>query len=362
MRVPTAELLRELHTAGAMRVDTLLSDPRHTTERRTFRTGHLLGPPVSSEELEQWRAAWPRHRLPQDLVALLGRANGIHLWADLDKGRAYEGLAPLAEWRVARQKMWGDHADPALLPNRYLALSYHADGAAFIVLDAESGRYFLMDAWARTSARRSDATSETCWTGCGLTGSDLEEDHVHDPLLGLLRRDDRFGWYESEPKPVRFLGGQACRFVFDDYGSDEAEHLEVRRAVQNALDAGPEILAAAEPYVVRYCEEMLVRYPDQFRPKVHLPRPSDVWSYVHFGSELHVSRRADGDAEDGVYLSIECNCDWEPEHGMQLVLRDGRTVSKVSAYDGHLTNADAFADPKLVGVIYVPMPPPRPRP
>ena len=42
--------------------------------------------------------------------------------------------------------MWGDHADPALLADRYLALSYHTDGAAFVVLDTESGRYFLMDA------------------------------------------------------------------------------------------------------------------------------------------------------------------------------------------------------------------------
>lgn len=76
------------------------------------------------------------------------RANGIHLWADLESGRAYEGLAPLAEWRVARQKLWGEHADAAQLADRYLALSYHSDGAAFIVLDVESGRYFLMDASA----------------------------------------------------------------------------------------------------------------------------------------------------------------------------------------------------------------------
>jgi hypothetical protein len=62
------------------------------------------------------------------------------------------------------------------------------------------------------------------------------------------------------------------------------------------------------------------------------------------------------------YLSIECNCDWEVEPGMQLVLRDGWTVSKVSPYDGHLTNADAFANPKLRGVVYVRMPSPRPLP
>jgi hypothetical protein len=184
---------------------------------------------------------------------------------------------------------------------------------------------------------------------------------VHDPLLGGLRRNDRFGWYESEPTPVRFLGGRKCRFVFDEYSADEDAVIDLRRAVRNALDAGAEVLAAAEPYVAQYCEEMLARYPAEHRPDLHLTKSSDVWSHVDFGSVLHVSRRTSGDVEDGVYLSIECACDWEPEHGMQLVLRDGQTVSKVSPYDGHLTNADAYANRKLVGVIYVPMPPPRPR-
>jgi hypothetical protein len=146
VRVPSAELMNEIRAAGGIRVDALLADTRHTTKHRTFRTGHLFGRPVSSQELEEWCGASPQHRLPDDLVALLLRANGIHLWADLDDGRAYQGLAPLGEWRLAREKMWGDHADPALLGDRYLALSYHADGAAFVVLDTESGRYFLMDA------------------------------------------------------------------------------------------------------------------------------------------------------------------------------------------------------------------------
>ena len=41
--------------------------------------------------------------------------------------------------------------------------------------------------------------------------------------------------------------------------------------------------------------------------------------------------------------------------------RDGRAVTKVGPFDGHLTNADAYADSSLVGVIYVPLPPPRRR-
>lgn len=44
---------------------------------------------------------------------------------------------------------------------------------------------------------------------------------------------------------------------------------------------------------------------------------------------------------------------WEEEHGLQLIVRDGRTVVKVGGYDGHLTNTDAFGVPDLVDVVYV---------
>lgn len=122
------------------------SEPDRTIEQHTMRTGHVLGPPATADELALWTAVWQHHRLPQDLVDLLRRVNGIHLCADLDEGRSYEGLAPLREWKLARTRMWGDDADPTSLSDRYLALSYHRDGAAFIVLNVDSGKYFLMDA------------------------------------------------------------------------------------------------------------------------------------------------------------------------------------------------------------------------
>jgi hypothetical protein len=37
---------------------------------------------------------------------------------------------------------------------------------------------------------------------------------------------------------------------------------------------------------------------------------------------------------------------------LQIVFKDGRTVNKVSAFDGHYTNVDAYADPCLEGVVY----------
>jgi hypothetical protein len=142
--VPHADLLREVKERGSMSLTDFQNDPRHRRERRTFRYGHLLGAPLSADEIRAWQRRWPRHILPGDLTALLMRVDGIHLWANLDTTRAYTGLAPLAEWELARTKMYGPTAAADLVAENYLALSYHADGADFVVLDVERGSYYLM--------------------------------------------------------------------------------------------------------------------------------------------------------------------------------------------------------------------------
>ena len=121
---------------------------------------HVFDKALSETELDEWLQCWPNHRLPDDLVALLRRANGIHLCADPSTRRAYEGLSPLSEWKLARNAMWGEDADPKLLGDEFLALSYHTDGSAYTVLDVRRGKYFLMD---------SCGADETCPIGSSVS-------------------------------------------------------------------------------------------------------------------------------------------------------------------------------------------------
>jgi hypothetical protein len=145
VHVPSAELLADVRNGRATRLTDFVADPRSRVERRTSTTGHRFGPGLPIAAIADWLDRWPHQPLPADLGELLGRMNGIHLWADLETGRSYEGLAPLEEWDLARVKMWGPETGQALLPDRYLALSYHADSAAFVVLNVETGTYYLMD-------------------------------------------------------------------------------------------------------------------------------------------------------------------------------------------------------------------------
>ena len=52
------------------------------------------------------------------------------------------------------------------------------------------------------------------------------------------------------------------------------------------------------------------------------------------------------------YVVVEANCDWEEEHGLMLVWKDGKRLTKVGGYDGHLSNVWAYDDDTLENVVY----------
>jgi hypothetical protein len=177
-----------------------------------------------------------------------------------------------------------------------------------------------------------------------------DEATMTDPILGDITQDDGLEALATRELPVPIFGS-SCRFVFDDLEHDPRPE-EVLAAAKNLLQAGPDVLASAAPHVMQYCNELLALLEEDERPMAPLEKPAEVWPHVSFGDVLAVHRRQDGDSEDGVYVSMERNCDWEVEHGLQLVFRDGRRITKVGMYDGHLTNSDASGNRSLAGVVF----------
>lgn len=164
------------------------------------------------------------------------------------------------------------------------------------------------------------------------------------PGLGNVTLDPELYGYASDPVPIPVLGGTSCRIIIEGY-DDDPDREEIHTAIRNFLSASPQVLRDAEPHLFQY-------YSD-YREYVHgleIASPGGVWAHVHFGNEAVVSRRAYGDQR--VYVSVEGECDWEEEHGLQVVFEEGARVSKVGPFDGHLTNSDAFADERLEGVVY----------
>jgi hypothetical protein len=143
------------------------------------------------------------------------------------------------------------------------------------------------------------------------------------------------------------FGSQQCRIVLDGYDEDECKG-EFHAAIANFLSGTPAVLREADEALFRYYKDFEEWWKED--GKLPINSADELWQHVRLGSEPMVSRRSYGDK--GVYISVECGCDWEEEHGLQLVLKNGQKVNKLGGYDGHLTNSDAFADESLEDVVY----------
>lgn len=161
--------------------------------------------------------------------------------------------------------------------------------------------------------------------------------------------DEGTDWLCSEPLPVRMLDGAICEIALEGY-QDDPHPQDFHAAIAAFLSNGPDVLRAAQAPIFQYYRDVNRRQDPSDEDFVAIASADDVWRHIQFGFEPMVER-GDPDERD-VYISITCNCDWEREHGLQIVLRNGESVCKIGPYDGHLSNADAYGDDTLKQVIY----------
>jgi hypothetical protein len=171
------------------------------------------------------------------------------------------------------------------------------------------------------------------------------------PGLGPVTRTPE-GWYRSAAVTVPALGrdgrGATCHVLLDGYDDDPAKD-EFHAVIARFLTIGESVLKAAARPIFEYYQDITSCLTDD-EISVSLSSPDEVWEHIHAGDEVFVKRESHRDRH--VYISVEFVCDWEPEHGLQIVFRGGQVVTRVGPYDGRLTNAAAYAGDDLAGVVY----------
>jgi len=170
------------------------------------------------------------------------------------------------------------------------------------------------------------------------------------PQLGQLEEDDEYdNWLRSDPISVSVLGGGEFVFTLEDYMEDKRQE-EFHKAIENILTLEESILKRAQGDIYQYYKDVNSQSEPGENWYVEIEEPEDIWNHIQFEDVLMVKRRPYKD--ELVYIDIECTCDWEREHGLQIVFKEGLFVNKVGSYDGHLTNSDAYANDELENVVY----------
>jgi hypothetical protein len=161
------------------------------------------------------------------------------------------------------------------------------------------------------------------------------------PAIGALRpHPDVPEWQTSDPIEIPYFDGKKFAIILEVLEDSDEE--DVQSAIVCFLNLGPKDRLRASQYVFANYREIanLVSKEDL---GCQIASKEDVWEHVH-PSEIFVSKRDRRDR--AIYIQITAECDWEPEHGLQIIYRRGAELSRVSDQDGHLTHTDAYDLPE----------------
>jgi hypothetical protein len=162
-------------------------------------------------------------------------------------------------------------------------------------------------------------------------------------VLGKLTQDkDIEEWLYSEKVEVPFFDNQKFTFVFTKCDSDFVN--ESDSSIRNFLNLGNDERLKISDLVYQNCFEFLeqIDYDELDKPLWEIKDKNDIWNFVT-PTNIYVSKRHRRDCD--IYIQVACECAWEQEHGLQLVFRQGKKLTRISDQDGHLTLADAFDKP-----------------
>lgn len=166
-------------------------------------------------------------------------------------------------------------------------------------------------------------------------------------IIGQLKQDNSLpDWWKSEEVSIPLFDNEKLTITFTDFEPvhDKTFIDEADQALTNFLKLNAEDRNLISELAYKNCMDFLeeVEYDEADEPLRQISDKHEIWKFIQ-PTEIYVSRRPY--KEQDIYVQIACECDWEQEHGLQLVFRQGKKLTRISDQDGHLTAADAYDKP-----------------
>lgn len=166
-------------------------------------------------------------------------------------------------------------------------------------------------------------------------------DTLDQPPFGRLQWNHDMRWWERDRFALPlFSGAEVELYIPPAIAAREPMPAPERlsAAGEAMLALTPEALAEITPHVWANYRSIAGA---SARGKADLGGFRAIWDYVR-PYTLTVQEHA-----GCAWLLFECDCGWNREDGLQLVLLDGWKWVRVSPYDGCLTDGEAAANPAL---------------
>ncbi|WP_124980692.1 DUF6985 domain-containing protein [Nonlabens xiamenensis] len=168
---------------------------------------------------------------------------------------------------------------------------------------------------------------------------------VRSKILGEVSQDASFEDYWNS-KPIRIpLIGKELNLVFMDFEPEKDESFiqEADSALDNFLKLGDEYRHQISGLIYDHFRDFCSKVGKEDIPdEMKEIDKSEIWKFIS-PSQILIARRPYN--EPDIFINMTCQCKWEKEHGLQLVFKKGKALTRVSDQDGYLTKADAYNIP-----------------
>ncbi len=136
-------------------------------------------------------------------------------------------------------------------------------------------------------------------------------------------------FFESEPFEIPYFDNQNLKVGFIE--ALHQPYLETAdKVLGNFLKLDSKDRIKNSEIVLHYYTETL-KYG--YTKPLDISTKREIWNFVT-PTEIVIH----WDENEDFYLCVSCECEWEEEHGLQLVFKNGQTLTRASGHDGHFTD------------------------
>lgn len=130
--------------------------------------------------------------------------------------------------------------------------------------------------------------------------------------------------YFGEPIEIPYFDNLKISVGIGD-AAHEPSLIEADQVLSDFMKLNSEDKIGDSEIVVLYYKECL-KYG--ISKPLEITHPSDIWDFIR-PSEIIV----DSLMGEGFFVNISCGCDWELEHGLQLVFKNGTKLIRAGGHE-----------------------------
>ncbi|WP_435413603.1 DUF6985 domain-containing protein [Psychroserpens mesophilus] len=170
---------------------------------------------------------------------------------------------------------------------------------------------------------------------------------IKSDIIGELNQDNQFeDWWHSLPIKIPFFNNKTVEIAFMGFvpESDALFIKDADEALKTFLEKSETDRLSLSHLAYKNCMDFLnaIEFDEADQPLWNIKDENEIWNFI-YPQTVFVTRRHRHD--ENIYINVTCECEWEQEHGLQLVFRQGKILTRISAQDGHITEADAYNKP-----------------